>query len=76
MNHTYTLLIEKSADGYYAEVPGVEGVYAQGDSENEVIANIKEVLTMTLEDMKKRGEKVPSNQIFPTFTFSTVSVVA
>lgn len=74
MTQTYTLMIEKSADGYYAEVPGISGVYAQGDTETEVLANIKEVLEMTLQDMKARGETFPIPTAFPSISFSAISV--
>ena len=74
MTLTYTFMIEKSADGYYAEVPGIQGVYAQGDTETEVVANIKDVLEMTLKDMKERGEILPLPQAFPSISFSAVSV--
>ena len=74
MTSTYTLMIEKSADGYYAEVPAISGVYASGDTEAEVLANIKEVLELTLLDMKERGESFPVAGTFPSISFSAISV--
>ena len=74
MTRTFNILIEKTAEGYYAECPSLVGVYTQGDSENEVLANIKEVLEMTLEDMRERGEEIPELTSFPQISFSAITV--
>ena len=74
MTQTYTLMIEKTTDGYYAEVPCISGVYAQGETETEVLANIKDVLELTLQDMKSRGENFPVAGAFPSISFSAISV--
>ena len=58
MTNTYPIFIEKTDDGYYAECPFIQGVYAQGDTEEEVRENLKDVLKMTLEDIKSRGERI------------------
>ena len=47
----FTVLIEKDENGtYVAEVPGLKGCYTQGDSVEEVMKNIKEVIEMCLEE--------------------------
>ena len=47
----FTVLIEKDENGIYvAEVPDLKGCYTQGDSVEEVMKNIKEVIEMCLED--------------------------
>lgn len=74
MTHTYTVIIEKSDDGYYAEVPSISGVYAQGDTEKEVLENIKDVLELTIADMKERGESIDVVKTFPQISFSAISV--
>jgi len=71
---TYTLMIEKSADGYYVEMPGISGVYAEGNTETEVMANIKDVFELTLQDMRARGEAFPVPTAFPSISFSAISV--
>jgi predicted RNase H-like HicB family nuclease len=76
MTQTFTIVIEKSEDGYYAECPAIPGVYSQGDSEEEVLANIHEVLEMTLEDMKERGEVIAPISQFPQISFSAITVNA
>ena len=45
----FTVLIEKDENGtYVAEVPDLKGCYTQGDSVEEVMKNIKEVIEMCL----------------------------
>ncbi|MBS3158613.1 type II toxin-antitoxin system HicB family antitoxin [Candidatus Woesearchaeota archaeon] len=47
----FTVLIEKDENGtYVAEVPDLKGCYTQGDSVEEVMKNIKEVIEMCLEE--------------------------
>ncbi len=47
----FVVLIEKDENGtYIAEVPDLKGCYTQGDSVEEVMKNIKEVIEMCLEE--------------------------
>jgi predicted RNase H-like HicB family nuclease len=82
MQKTYPIIIEKSVDGYYAECPSVQGVYAQGNSESEVVSNLKEVLLMTLEGMRTdtltsgivAAGPIESVLSVPSYTFSAITV--
>ena len=47
----FTVLIEKDENGtYVAEVLDLKGCYTQGNSVEEVMKNIKEVIEMCLEE--------------------------
>lgn len=49
----FTVIIEKDEDGVYvAEVPDLKGCYTQGETVEEVMKNIKEVIEMCLEEQK------------------------
>ena len=49
----FTVVIEKDENGIFiAEVPDLKGCYTQGDSVEEVMKNIKEVIEMCLEEQK------------------------
>ena len=51
MKKSFTVIIEKDENGtYMAEVPDLKGCYTQGDSVEEVMKNIKEVIEMCLEE--------------------------
>lgn len=75
MTSSYPIIIEKTEDGYYAECPFIQGVYAQGDTEDEVRENLKDVLKMTLEDIKSRGERVDLKDSI-SLTISSLTVPA
>ncbi len=75
MLNTYPIIIEKTDEGFYAECPFIQGVYAQGETEEEVRNNLKDVLKMTLEDIKSKGEKVSFKDTMSlTISSLTVSV--
>jgi len=56
----YTVIIRKAPDGFYiASCPLVPEAYAQGETYEECLANIKEALELCLEYRKERGEEIP-----------------
>jgi len=56
----YTIFIRKTPDGFYiASCPLIPEAQAQGKTDKECIANIKEVLELCLEFRKERGEEIP-----------------
>lgn len=75
MTNSYPIIIEKTEEGYYAECPFIQGVYAQGETESEVRENLKDVLKMTLEDIKSRGGRVDLKDSV-SLTISSLTVTA
>lgn len=56
----YSVVLEPDLDGgYVAIVPALPGCYSQGDTEEEALANAREAIALTIEDMLDRGEVVP-----------------
>jgi predicted RNase H-like HicB family nuclease len=53
----YTVLIEKSEDGYYvATVPGLPGIcVTQGKTKSEALKNMREALELHLEGLREEG---------------------
>jgi predicted RNase H-like HicB family nuclease len=51
MPYKVNIIIEKDADGYYAYSPELEGCQSQGDTLEEVKANIKEAVELYLETL-------------------------
>lgn len=47
-------MIEKDKDGYYAFCPELPGCQTQGDSLEEILANIKEATSLYLETLSKK----------------------
>ena len=53
MKKSFTVIIEKDENGtFIAEVPDLKGCYTQGDSAEEAMKNIREVIEMCLEEQK------------------------
>jgi len=56
----YTIVIRKAPDGFYiASCPLLPEVHAQGETYEECLTNIEEVLGLCLECRKEHGEEVP-----------------
>ncbi len=56
----YTVFIRKAQDGFYiASCPLILEAQAQGETYEECVANIKEVLELCLQYRKERGEEIP-----------------
>lgn len=56
----YTVFIRKAPDGFHiASCPLIPEAQAQGETYEECMANIKEVLGLCLECRKERGEEIP-----------------
>ncbi|MFZ5996908.1 MAG: type II toxin-antitoxin system HicB family antitoxin [Nitrospirota bacterium] len=53
MSYKVSIVIEKDENGYYAFSPEFEGCQSQGDSLEEVIANIKEAIELYLETLSE-----------------------
>jgi predicted RNase H-like HicB family nuclease len=56
----FKVFLEPDEDGGYVVVcPSLQGCYSQGDTVEEALANIREVIEMCLEELRERGEPVP-----------------
>ena len=56
----YTIIMRKATDGFYiASCPLIPEAHSQGETYEECMANIKEVLELCLEYRKERGEEIP-----------------
>lgn len=53
MGYKVGVVIEKDEHGYYAYSPELEGCQTQGDSFEEVMANIKEAIELYLETLEE-----------------------
>ena len=55
---TYAIVIHEDPDGgYWAEVPALPGCYSQGESVDELKANIREAIAGVLEVLKEDGRE-------------------
>jgi len=58
-NYNLQVIIEQDEDGVFiAESPALQGCYAQGKTYEEAIENIKDVITMCIEELKEEKKKI------------------
>ena len=51
-NYRLAVVIEKEEEGYFAFCPQLQGCYTQGETYEEALNNIKDVIHLILEDME------------------------
>ena len=57
---SYNVVLEPDSDGgYVAIVPAFPGCYSQGETVEEALANAREAIALTIEDMQESGEPIP-----------------
>ncbi len=59
----FSVIVEKDEDGYYAYCPELQGCYAQGETYEEAIENIKDAINLHLEDIIQSGKQIPAPKI-------------
>jgi len=57
--YKFSVVIEKDINGYFAFSPELQGCYTQGDTYEEVLANIKDAIRLHIEDRIESGEEIP-----------------
>jgi predicted RNase H-like HicB family nuclease len=61
MERYVVVIHEDSEGGYWAEVPALPGCYSQGETMDEVMANIREAIAGVLEVMREEGRQPEPN---------------
>ncbi|MCX9082372.1 MAG: type II toxin-antitoxin system HicB family antitoxin [Candidatus Methanoperedens sp.] len=72
---TLPVIVEKDEDGFYVvECPLLKGCYTQGETLDEALKNIREVIEMCLEDESE--DEISDIANIQEFSFHTVAVEA
>jgi predicted RNase H-like HicB family nuclease len=62
-NKEFYVLIEKDEDGYYiGEVPQLKACYSQGETIDELMENMKEVIEMCIEELEENNNLISINE--------------
>jgi len=69
----YLVVIEKGPRGYGAYVPDLPGCVAVGDTEDEVRQLIREAVELHIEDLRNRGQSVPTPSSASEYVEATVA---
>ena len=65
------IILEQDKDGYFATCPDLQGCYSQGDTYEEAFDNIKDAITLHLQDRLGEKEDLPVQK---SVSLSTVHV--
>ncbi|BBB32714.1 conserved hypothetical protein [Thermotomaculum hydrothermale] len=61
-NYKLSVVIEKTKEGYFAFCPELQGCYTQGETYDEIIENIKDVIKLNIEDRLENNEEIPQSE--------------
>jgi predicted RNase H-like HicB family nuclease len=61
--YRFSVIIEKDEDGYFASCHELQGCYTQGETYEEVIENIKDAISLHVEDRIESGEEISQPQV-------------
>jgi predicted RNase H-like HicB family nuclease len=56
---TLPVVIEQDEDGYFTFCPSLQGYYTQADSYEEILENIRDAISLHIEDRLSNGEELP-----------------
>ncbi len=68
MSQKVSVVIEKDEHGYYAYCPEFEGCQTQGDTIDDVMANIKEAIELYIETLSEEELKEATSKEILTTT--------
>jgi predicted RNase H-like HicB family nuclease len=71
VKYHFSIIIEKDKDGFSVACPELQGCYAQGDTYEEALENIKDAIKLHVEDRLVDGEFFPKTE---SVSLSTVEV--
>jgi len=60
-NYRFTVVIERDEDGYFVFCPELQGCYAQGDTYEEAVENIRDAIRLHIIDRLENGEEIPQS---------------
>ena len=56
---TLPVIVEKDEDGDFAFCPSLQGCYTQADTYEEILENIKDAISLHIDDRLLSGEELP-----------------
>lgn len=70
-NYRFTVIVERDEDGYFVYCPELQGCYTQGDTFEEVMANIRDAIKLHVEDRLASNEPITTSEVI---SFSSLEV--
>lgn len=70
-DYKFTVVLEQDEDGVFiASCPVLQGCYTQGDTKEEALENLKDVIRLHVEARKSLGEAIPKEVAVDEVTVS------
>jgi predicted RNase H-like HicB family nuclease len=63
VRYSFPIVIERDEEGYYANCPSLQGCFTDGDTFEEAMKNIQEVIELHVESRLDHGEEVPASGV-------------
>jgi predicted RNase H-like HicB family nuclease len=73
VQYHFSAIVGHDDDGYWARCPELQGCCAQGDTHEEALDNLREALTLHIEDRVSRGEEIPRVETISLITIELAS---
>ena len=70
--YRFAIVVEKDEEGYFAYCPELQGCYTQGGTFEEVMANMRDAISLHVEDRLASDEPITTSE---TISFSSLEVV-
>ena len=71
MEYTFKVIVEECEEGgYYAECPAFQGCHVEGETYEETMSEIKQVIADFVDEYRKNGEEIPVDN----YTITSVRV--
>lgn len=71
--YTVVLVPDSEEGGFTVTVPALPGCTTEGDTLEEALANVKEAISLYLEDLVNSGEPIPQEEVPPALAIVEVS---
>jgi predicted RNase H-like HicB family nuclease len=62
-NYSLPVVIEKDKDGYFGYCPELQGCCTQGETYEEVIANLRDAITLHIQDRQASDEPISKPEL-------------
>ncbi|MDO8671698.1 MAG: type II toxin-antitoxin system HicB family antitoxin [Dehalococcoidia bacterium] len=63
--YSYLVILHPEEGRYWVSVPALPGCYSQGDTVDGAIDNVREAITLCIEDLVAHGEPIPEESEHP-----------
>jgi len=68
VKHLFPVVIERDEEGFFAACPTLQGCFTDGETLEEAVKNIQEVIELHVEDRLACGEEVPGRDVVSIMT--------